>query len=142
MLSGASPRQTLITIEGSEKLSQIATRHFDQFGFAPRQIHADFQAAMETEIDWPSFHPNFVLLDGNHRYAPTVQYFEFLLQKVAKGAIIVLDDIYWSTEMTAAWQQIIAHPRVSVSVDLYALGICFLDRPQAKEHFTLRFRAW
>ncbi len=142
MASGLASDAELITIEGSKELSNVAAGHFREMGYAPRQLVAEFSLALEKQIDWASFRPNLVLLDGNHREQATLAYFEFLLTRMAQGAILILDDIYWSAGMTAAWKAICAHPRVSVSIDLFALGICFLDRPQAKEHFTIRFRAW
>jgi predicted O-methyltransferase YrrM len=140
--AGLSPDAELITVEGSKELSRIAANHFTEMGYAPRQLVAEFSSALEEQIDWASFKPNLVLLDGNHREEATLTYFAFLLPRLAQGAILILDDIYWSVGMTAAWKAICAHPRVSVSIDLFALGICFLDRPQAKEHFNIRFRAW
>jgi predicted O-methyltransferase YrrM len=132
----------LVTVEGSTELAAMAGKHFGQFALRPVQIVAEFEQALRHEIDWAAFAPNLVLLDGNHRKQATLDYVDFLLPRVAQGAILILDDIYWSAEMAEAWRQIIQHPRVTVSIDLFALGICFLDRPQAQEQFTLRFRAW
>lgn len=142
-LAAGMPRPAdLLTVEGAPALAGAAARNFEQMGVAPRQIVGDFAKVMADEIDWQAFRPGMVLLDGNHRKAPTLAYFESLLDRVAPGAVIVLDDIYWSDEMQAAWREIAAHPRVGVSIDLFCMGLCFLDRPQAKEHFSLRFPSW
>ncbi len=142
LLSGLPSDSELITVEGAKQLSKWSATHFEAFGYRPTQINAEFGDALAHRIDWSRFQPDFVLLDGNHRKQATLEYFEFLLSKVSRQAIIVLDDIYWSEEMTEAWRSIQQHPEVTVSIDLFALGICFLNRPQAKEHFRIRFRAW
>jgi predicted O-methyltransferase YrrM len=142
ILAGLAADAQLITIEGSKDLSKVATQHFSQWGYQPQQCVGEFDTVLQQQIDWATFHPNFVLLDGNHREAATMRYFEYLLPRVAPGAMLVVDDIYWSAEMASAWRQICQHPRVTVSIDLFAMGICFLDRPQAQEHFRLRFKAW
>lgn len=50
-----------------------------------------------------------------------------------------MDDIYWSKEMTKAWEYIKAHPSVTVTVDLFWIGLVFFRKEQVKEDFVLRF---
>jgi predicted O-methyltransferase YrrM len=82
---------------------------------------------------------DYVFFDGNHRLEPTLQYFEFCLQKAHPGTVFVFDDIRWSDDMLLAWRKIQNHPAVTVSVDLYGMGIVFFRQEQEKEHFTIRF---
>jgi predicted O-methyltransferase YrrM len=49
---------------------------------------------------------DFVYIDGNHRYEPTMKYFDLLMQYSHEGTILVSDDIHWSLEMTQAWKAI------------------------------------
>ncbi len=134
------PDSQLISIEGSKQLSKHAATHLASMGMQPSLLVGEFTEVLENQIDWKTFRPEFVLLDGNHREEATLAYFDFLLQKLGAAAIVVLDDIYWSEGMSKAWQAIVNHPRVTVSIDLFDLGICFLDRNQAKEHF--RIKTW
>lgn len=136
----AAPECRWISIEGAPALADIAQQHLAQFGLTQVQLlRGEFKEVMEHQIDWKEFRPDYVLLDGNHRCAPTLGYVEWLLPRVADGALLVLDDIHWSSEMEQAWRTICAHPEVSVSMDLWHLGICTIRRPQAKEHFQIRF---
>lgn len=75
--------------------------------------------------------------DGNHQEEATLQYFEACLKKTNEDSIFVFDDIHWSSGMTAAWNKIKAHPQVSISIDLFQLGILFFRKGQAKEDFVL-----
>lgn len=134
----SAPHFELVSIEGSKQLSKLAQANLALMGHSPTLIVGEFSEVLQRVIDWSRFHPGFVLLDGNHRKQATLDYFEFLLPRMGPAATIVLDDIYWSQEMTEAWKAIVAHPRVTVSIDIFHLGICFLDREQAKEHFILR----
>ena len=131
----------LHTIEGAPQIANFAVQTFSRFDLKVAQIVGEFEQAFQ-QIDWAHFQPDFVLLDGNHQEKATLDYFQFLLPKLAKGAIVVLDDIYWSKGMQNAWKQIQAMPEVRLSIDLYAMGIVFLDRDQAKQDFSFRFRAW
>lgn len=80
---------------------------------------------------------DLVFFDGNHRYAPTMHYFNLCLAKHTEHSIFVLDDIYWSREMEQAWREICQHPAVTISVDLFQVGLLFFRKKQPKQHFTI-----
>lgn len=127
------------TVEGIEGLAQVARTNFREFDISPTLYVGPFDEVLEKELDLAELAPDFVFIDGNHRYEPTLRYFGKILPFVSDGGIVVFDDIYWSPEMKQAWEEVIAHEEVTVSIDLYFLGICFIRRPQAKEHFAFRF---
>ena len=54
------------------------------------------------------------------------------------GSILIFDDIHWSAEMEEAWEEIKKNPEVTVSIDVFQFGICFMRREQAKEDFVLK----
>lgn len=137
-MAALAPDAEWHTMEGSAALAEIAQRNFRQFGIQPIVHIGEFsQILSELLIDKKPF--DYVFIDGNHRYAPTIAYFEQLLPHIADGGCIVFDDIYWSEEMRTAWREIAAHPAVSVSLDVYYMGIVFVRRPQRKEHFLVRY---
>ncbi|MCB9233146.1 MAG: class I SAM-dependent methyltransferase [Bacteroidia bacterium] len=138
-LAKALPNSQLITIEGSPALSGLAQAHFQRFKVHPTQFTGDFSQVLHNEIDWTSFHPGLVFLDGNHRYQPTVEYADFLIPRMAANGILVLDDIYWSPGMKKAWEEIKSRPEIGLSLDLYHLGICFLQENTPKQEIKLRF---
>jgi predicted O-methyltransferase YrrM len=129
----------VITIEGCPSTAAIAGRHFATAGreditlltgsFTDRLPHA---LAQVPRLD-------LAYIDGHHAAAPTLAYFEQCLSKAHNNTAIVFDDIHWSREMGRAWERIKAHPRVTVTIDLYSMGLVFLRREQAREHFTLRY---
>ncbi|HEX8547054.1 MAG TPA: class I SAM-dependent methyltransferase, partial [Cytophagaceae bacterium] len=81
---------------------------------------------------------DMVFFDANHKYDPTLNYFNLCLQKVHEESIFIFDDIYWSKEMTKAWKEIIAHPSVILSIDLFHFGLVFFRKNQPKQHFKLK----
>ena len=82
---------------------------------------------------------DFVFFDANHRYEPTVKYFELCLKKANEETVFVFDDIHWSAEMHEAWQVIKNHPTVMISIDLFYVGLVFFRKNQPKQDFILRF---
>jgi predicted O-methyltransferase YrrM len=79
-------------------------------------------------------------VDGNHRYAPTIQYFESLLKQSNDDSILIFDDIHWSAEMEQAWEEIKKHEAVTLTIDLFFIGLVFLRKAQKeKEHFIISY---
>jgi hypothetical protein len=79
-------------------------------------------------------------VDGNHRYKPTMQYFNLLLTKSDEHSIFIFDDIHWSSEMEKAWAEIKADTRISLTIDLFYIGIVFLKKGnKEKENFIIKF---
>ena len=136
-MAGIPPEGRFITIEGSVALAAIAAQNFDQMGVRPHQEIGEFSAVL-ARINLPDYRPDYVFIDGNHRYAPTIEYFLQILPTMPEGGILVFDDIHWSAEMEQAWTEICAHPQVTVSIDVFWFGIAFIRPQQQKEHFILR----
>ncbi len=84
------------------------------------------------QVDW-------VFFDGNHKKAPTLQYFEQCLAKASKNALFIFDDINWSDEMRQTWIELKKHPKVFITIDLFFMGLVFLNPREQKEQFTIRF---
>ncbi len=48
-----------------------------------------------------------------------------------------MDDIHWSEEMEHAWQQVLQYNDVSLTVDLFQVGVVFFDKSLSKSHHVL-----
>lgn len=81
---------------------------------------------------------DMIFVDGDHNGERTLSYFHSLLRHIHNDTIIIFDDIYWSESMTEAWQKIIAHEKVTVSIDTFQWGLVFFRTEQRKQHFTIR----
>ncbi|WNJ16749.1 class I SAM-dependent methyltransferase [Pontibacter sp. G13] len=138
-LLAGNPEVELTTMEGDPATAQIATETFAQFDVAPRRFIGPFDRLLEQEVNLAELRPDLVFVDGNHRYEATVRYFEQLLPHVPAGAILVFDDINWSPGMQMAWAEIIQHPQVSISIDLFWMGICFVKTQHPKKQVRFRF---
>ena len=77
-------------------------------------------------------------MDANHRYEPTVNYFNSLLRVIHTKSIIIMDDIHYSEEMEKAWKEIKNHELVHASIDLFRCGILFFDPSLNKQHVVLQ----
>lgn len=138
-LAQAHPQAHLVTLEGCPNIAAIAQQNFSKgncphIHLAEGNIDYTLPVVLET---LPLL--DFVFFDANHRYAPTLQYFELCLAQAHEHSIFVFDDIYWSAEMQQAWQEIRQHPEVTLSIDLFRVGLVFFRKDQPVQHFRLQF---
>ncbi len=81
---------------------------------------------------------DFAFIDGNHRYEPTMRYFNWLSSLACEKSIFILDDIHWSAEMEKAWIEIQNSAKVTVSIDFFHFGVIFFRSGIEKQKFVLR----
>lgn len=135
-ISYANPLAKITTIEGCPNTSKVAQTLFDEFKLNNIQLqNSTFEDFFKL---YPSEKYDLVYVDGNHNKEHTLKYFKRLLNQVNSNSILIFDDIYWSPEMTEAWQKIIQDPKVTVSIDTYYWGLIFFRKEQEKQHFTIR----
>lgn len=138
-LAAPCPKAQVYTFEGCPHTLGIAQRNFNQLGFTHVQtVCGNIDQTLPAQLATLSA-VDFVFFDANHRLAPTLAYVEYCLSKAHEDSVFVLDDIYWSAEMTEAWRHIKTHPAVTLTIDLFRLGLVFFRRKQPRQHFVLRF---
>ncbi len=138
-LSLPDKNNRIITLEGSPEIASIAR---DNFNIMKRTnievIEGEFDESLPKAIG--KFKQlDFVFFDGNHRKIPTLAYFEKCLNLSREGSIFIFDDIHWSREMESAWETIKENSAVTLTVDLYQMGIVFFKKGVIKQHFTLKY---
>ncbi|MCS6823766.1 MAG: class I SAM-dependent methyltransferase [Cytophagaceae bacterium] len=138
-LASAHSKADVYTFEGCKNTLQLAKENFIKLNL--KNIHPIAGNIDQTLAPTLSKFSkiDFVFFDANHRYQATMDYFNLCLNKSDENTVFVLDDIYWSPQMTKAWKEIIQDPRVTLSIDLYELGMLFFRKKQPKQHFVLRW---
>ncbi|WP_234734410.1 O-methyltransferase [Tellurirhabdus bombi] len=137
--AAANPEGRIISFEGCPQTARIAAQNFQRLGY--RNVDLVVGNIDETlgkqvaEVD----RIDFAFFDANHRFEPTVRYFETCLDKIHNDTCFVFDDIHWSDGMEQAWEAIKAHPKTVVTIDLFYIGLVFFRAQQPRQHFTLRF---
>jgi predicted O-methyltransferase YrrM len=137
----ASKNNPAVTsMEGSQSITDIAQQSFDALQLKNINIiKGDFEKTLSPLLE-NSDTIDFAFLDGNHRKIPTLQYFKQILQKSNDETIFVFDDIHWSKEMEDAWEGIKTHEAVTLTIDLFFIGIVFLNKDfKVKQHFSVKF---
>ncbi len=138
-LAKTDAQTEVITIEGCPQTAEVAKKNFQELNLENIELHVgNFDLILPDIIArQPSL--DFVYIDGNHRKDATLNYFKWCLPKVTENSLLIFDDIYWSEGMKEAWTEIKNHPDVTVTIDLFWIGLVYFKKGQAKEHFKLKF---
>ena len=136
--ASANKKSKVYTFEGCPETAKIALANFKKAGLHNIElIEGNLDDTLEKKLnDVESV--DFVFFDANHRKEPTLRYFSLCLSKANKDSVFIFDDIHWSGEMEEAWEEIKAHPKALITIDLFYMGLVFFRTNQPKQHFKLR----
>jgi hypothetical protein len=56
---------------------------------------------------------------------------------MSENGMLILDDIHYSRAMEHAWEALKNDPRVTTSMDMYHIGILFVNKHFLKKHYKL-----
>ena len=135
-LAASNSRNNITTLEGSGAVLKIAqgvwqTLKLENISWQEGNIDNTLYIYARENLD-------LAYVDANHTYEATKRYVDFLLPRMTEKGIIVLDDIHYSEGMERAWEEIKQNQRVTTSMDLYHVGMLFVDPHYLKRHYTIR----
>ena len=128
----------LTTLEGSPEVANIAKETVESLGLNNTSVvigpfHETLKDVLES-----SKPVDFLFNDGHHDHDAVIEYFNTAIPYLADDAVVVFDDIDWSSGMKKAWQEIENDKRVVTSIDLGAIGIVLIgDGSANKTKFTM-----
>jgi predicted O-methyltransferase YrrM len=138
-LASGNNKSKLFTMEGSEELVKKSKENFsqmkmDRITVVPGNFDDTLSSvfAKQPRVD-------LFFIDGNHRKTAVLNYFRQCLPYVTDDSVLIVDDIRWSEEMLEAWREICNHQTVTLSLDLFRLGIVFFNHKLKKQHFKIYY---
>ena len=135
-LAAADSRNRVTTFEGSEAVLKVAkgvwkTLELENIKCVSGNIDDTLFKCARGKLD-------LAYVDANHTYEATMCYTEYLLSRMAEKGVIAVDDIHYSEAMERAWEVLKADARVTTSMDLYHVGLLFVDPHYLKRHYKIR----
>ncbi len=124
------------TFEGNSPMINVALTHFEYFD--KKNINL-IEGNIDTTLAEFLLKPtkiHLALMDANHRYEPTIRYFNLISRRMADKGVIIVDDIYYSEDMKRAWQELRKHQLVYGSADLFRCGLLFFDPALNRQHYS------
>lgn len=134
-LAKALPQANIVAVEPQSEIAAIANKTFEDLGLTNVQS----LTINYTELLPANVHLDFVYVDGDQSKKTILAYFNWCLPQLHDQSIFICNDIHKNQEMQAAWSELKNHPKVTVTIDLFWLGLVYFRKGQAKEHFKLKF---
>ena len=134
-LASADSRNRVTTLEGSGAVLKIAQGVW-------RALRLENISWCEGPIDDTLYtiareKEDVVYIDANHTYEATMRYAQYLLPRLTEKGVMAIDDIHYSAQMERAWAELKADARVTTSMDLYDVGLLFVDPHYLKRHYRI-----
>ena len=135
-LASANSKAEVVTLEGNPDIAAKARETFQCIQLQNiRQVIGPFGETLDAVLsEMPRL--DFIFLDGHHAKEPTLFYFEKTLARCHENSVLVIDDIHWSADMQEAWKKIQQHPNVTLSIDLFYMGIVYLNPALTREQIS------
>jgi predicted O-methyltransferase YrrM len=138
-LAGSVSDTTVYTIEGSPEIAAIARHNFTEANLTNIKILEGSFDDVLTVLLKKSAIPGLVFIDGNHRKEPLLRYFNMITESSDSHTVVIIDDINYSAEMNEAWNELKQNSKVSVSIDVFQMGILFFREGISRADYTIRY---
>ena len=130
----------LTTIEGDPTLASRAKENFEKLGL--KRVFSEigrFQDVLERILNNLK-QVNFAFIDGHHDEHATLNYFRIILPYLSENAILIFDDIEWSSGMKRAWNALKKDQHIKFTINLFDMGICVISSTEFKKrNFKIHF---
>lgn len=138
-LAASCPEATVITMEGCKETSEVASRNFKEAGLTNiRLLNGSFDDLLPA-VRSENICPGLVFIDGNHRKESVIRYFSQVAEMSDNSTVVIIDDINSSLEMGEAWSEIKNHRNVTISVDIFRMGIVFFREGMNRSDYVIRY---
>jgi predicted O-methyltransferase YrrM len=134
-LAKACPQAKVIAVENCLASAAIANQVFEEL----KLNNIDLRVGNFKEVLARNERLDLVYIDGKQTKASILNYFNWCLPQLHEQSLFICNDIHQNEEMKAAWNELKNHPQVTVTIDLFWLGLVYFRNGQAKEHFKLKF---
>ena len=131
-----SNNSIITTIEVNKNISAIAKKVFKSYQLKNIQIDTSSFKDFFKKSNYENL--DLVYLDGTCDKESTIENFNSLLKHSHNESVFIINNIYWSKEMTEAWNIIKKQKEITVSIDTFYWGFLFFRKEQPKQHFTIR----
>ena len=128
----------VITMEGSKAAVEIAVKNFEEAGLRNiRLIAGSFEDSIH-EIVNQGISPGLIFIDGDHKKKPLLENFEKMAEISGNNTVIIIDDINYSREMEEAWNEIKQSGKVTLTLDVFRMGIVFFRQGLSHNNYIIR----
>lgn len=117
--------------EANDKVQRLIDRLMRRFN--SRQV---YRLGSALPPDGPL---DIIVFQADYNPKTNEHFLHELLPKLHQGSVLVVTAVYHSNDTKQFWRSIKAIPGVTVTIDLFDVGLVFFHVGQAKENFRIRF---
>lgn len=122
----------LVTLEGADVLAARSRRSIEELALAHRaQVRLGRFTDTLPDVVAEYAPLDVAFIDGHHVEQATLDYAEQILADVSDEALIIFDDIHWSSGMERAWHAVVQDRRFALTVEMRQLGLAVVSRSAA-----------
>lgn len=127
------------SIEGCPNTARIASDNVRRLGIHNAKIiHSEINQYLRSLAIDELSQFDFIMIDCNHTYAATVEYFLQIESSRNDNIVVICDDIHWSADMNRAWKFMSQRSSFEISIDFLHFGLLARRLGKVKEHFVLK----
>jgi predicted O-methyltransferase YrrM len=129
----------IITIEESKETALIARQNFVEAGIDNIDIlEGSFDETLAT-FPHKNIKPAMIVINGIHQKDAVIRYFNLLSEISGNNTVFVIDNINYSKVMAEAWNELKLHKNVTVSINIFRMGILFLRTGINHNNYVIRY---
>lgn len=134
----ASEESSILSFEGCPNTAEYAKRNFQKYNLNQISVVlGNIDEVLSSSLSGLNAF-DMAVVDANHTYQNTLDYFFMLKSLRNSKSIIIFDDIHWSKEINNAWQKIKADEDITLTVETWNYGFVFFNSDLSKQDFIIR----
>ncbi|MCD8269013.1 MAG: SAM-dependent methyltransferase [Parabacteroides sp.] len=128
-----------IALENVPEFADIARIVFDKAARNPVDLRTGSYKDLLPQALEDIKEVDFVFFNTLYEQQNNVWLFNECIKHIHDGSVFVFEGIKASRRMREFWKEICAHPEVTVTIDLYSMGIVFFNRKLHKRDYIVYF---
>lgn len=138
-LTSYAPGLKCIALESVPEFATIARLVFEKEGKNPVDLRIGAYADLLPQALEDMGKTDFIFFNTLYEQHNNLSLFNECMKYIHEDTVFVLEGIKVSSKMRELWQNICARPDVTVTVDLYSMGIVFFNRKLHKRNYKVYF---
>lgn len=128
-----------IALENIPEFASIAQIVFDKATRNPIDLRTGSYKELLPQALKDIKHLDFVFFNTLYEQQNNIWLFNECVKQVHNETIFVFEGIKASCKMREFWKEVCSHPEVTVTVDLYSMGIVFFNKKLHKRDYIVYF---
>ncbi|MDH6358399.1 SAM-dependent methyltransferase [Parabacteroides sp. PF5-9] len=128
-----------VVLEDVEAFADVSRKVFDEAAHNPIDLRVGVYNVLLPRVISEMKTLDFVFFNIRNERADTYDLFTACLKAAGEQTVFVFDGIKSTPSMRKLWKQVCDHPEVSVTVDLFSLGIVFFNKKLHKRNYIVYF---